>query len=272
MAQTYQFNVGAITCTVLSDGTSPLEMERLTKLFRASEEEIAEEYAAIGLTVDEVQNNINCLMLQTGDDTILVDTGMGIAHESMGQIFEGMAEHGIQPDDITKVIITHAHGDHVNGLLDADGELQFPNATLLFNLVEWNYWYAQGKARGPAKELLEKIKPQKQGFFVNEEIVPGIMPLAAYGHTLGHTALLIQSEGEQMMHLVDTLHRLFQFSRPDWSISFDTQKTLAERTRADMLERAAEDGVLTMFYHLPFPGLGHVVEHEGAYRWEPIEL
>lgn len=273
MARTLQFNIGAITCTVLSDGSNTMDVEQIAKTMPASEEDIAAAYEALDLDVAALENHYNCLLIQTDDDTILVDTGFGIGrNEHTGQIFEGMAEHDVQPTDITKVIITHAHGDHIYGLTDEEDNLNFPNATVLFNAVEWNYWYAQGKAKGPALTVLEKVKPQKHGFFVNEEIVPGVLPLAAYGHTPGHTALLIESEGEQMVHLVDTLHRLIQFAHPNWSITFDTHKHQSEPTRRDLLGRAAEGEILTMFYHLPFPGLGHVTQEGDAYRWNPIDV
>lgn len=271
MADTHTFSIGDMQCTVLSDGKSALSLERLTNIFPADAEAIQAAYDALGLQIENVQNNINLLLIRSGGEVILVDTGFGIGKvDGMGHAFTGLDEIGVSRDSIDKVIISHAHGDHIAGLVDPDGNLNFPNATVLFNRVEWAYWYTQKNANENSLSLLSKITHRQATFEAGDEIAPGVTAQAAYGHTPGHTALLLESNGERLLHLVDTLHRLIQFAHPEWSIAFDTDKTVSEPTRREWLAKAADDELLTLFYHLPFPGLGHITREGDAFKWNPL--
>ena len=103
-----------------------------------------------------------------------------------------------------------------------------------------------------------------------DEIAPGVRAVSAPGHSPGHTGLLVESEGEALLALVDVLHMLIQFANPGWHHRFDSDGVLAAETRRAQLERAARDNLLTLFYHLPFPGLGRVVRQGDAYRWQAM--
>jgi len=99
------------------------------------------------------------------------------------------------------------------------------------------------------------------------EILPGLCVLPAPGHTLGHIALLLESGGERLLHIVDCAHNPAQVSHTDWSPLYDMQPDVSAQTRKALFERAARENILVMAYHFPFPGLGRVIEADGAYQW-----
>jgi glyoxylase-like metal-dependent hydrolase (beta-lactamase superfamily II) len=137
--------------------------------------------------------------------------------------------------------------------------------------LEWAYWYVEGNLQGEGRKPLEVVRENVVLFEAGDDIIPGVKTVPAYGHTPGHTGLMIESNGERLLCAVDILHRRAQFVHPEWSMSFDTDTSVSVPTRRHVLQQAADENLLMHLYHMPFPGLGHVsVEGEG-FRWEPIE-
>ena len=174
------------------------------------------------------------------------------------------------------MFLTHFHGDHVAGLVVEEGRLEFPNARFVATHAEWNEWmqrWAASTAEGDQKNLARFSALRQRFQFVNagDEIAPGVTVVDLKGHTLGHAGLLVESGGERLLHVVDLLHQQFQFANIDWHFVFDSDAELAVQTRRQVLQRCVDEDLLTLFYHLDFPGLGKVTLEDGTFVWNPNE-
>lgn len=264
--QSHTFTVGEITCTVLLDAASVLGREGFLKRFPQPDEATYEAaFAAMGRSIDAADDSRNVLLAQIGGETVLVDTGQG------GDLLASLGHAGIDPAEISQVVITHCHGDHVMGLMHADAPA-FPNATYVMARAEMDYW--QPKLHSDAARLRPLIAMMEEKGLrlidMDETIMPGLTAVPLPGHTPGHIGLLIESGGEMFSHMADLLHSPVQFAHPEWSARFDLDTAVSVPTRRAALARAAADGMLALFYHLTFPGLGHVTRQGDAFAWEPV--
>ena len=270
-AQWYPFKVGRVECMVLLDGASVLGKERMLRRYPdATEAEYRQAYADLGLSLDAADSSLNILVARIGDETVLVDTGEG-GRPNGGWLLESMRLAGLAPEAITLVVLTHAHGDHVLGLLSDDHQPVFPHATYVMSQAEMAAW--QARIAGDAAEqrpLVAMMEAQGLRLIaMDERIIPGMTAVPIPGHTPGQIAVLIESDDVQLIHLADLLHSPMQFAHPEWSASFDVDPSLSVPTRRAALGRAADATMLTLFYHLTFPGLGRVKRAETGFIWEP---
>lgn len=274
----HTLTIGDIRCTVIADGTS--QIPNVTELFPdVPQDAIVSVVRGLGQHPSNITNSFNMLLIETDGQRVLVDTGLGnTPRDGLGLLGERLVEAGFPLDSIDLVFLTHFHGDHIAGLTNAQGEVNFPNARYACTQIEWDAWLSEEElAKLPdafAQRLQDVMLPLKEKFtFLNfgDNIAPGVTAIDAKGHTPGHTALLIESQGETLFHMVDTLHRQLQFHDPSWSIRFDRQPDISPITRRDLLQRSADNGWLTLFYHLPFPGLGHVEANGDGFRWVAID-
>jgi len=278
MGKIHRFQVGDITCIALEEGTVSFDPASIPGRYpNASEEEIQDAIHTLNPDGGEMQNYFNTLYIETGDTKILVDAGMGHNPErpDIGKTTAALASEGITPEDIDIVYITHFHGDHYMGLLN-DGEATFPNARYVTLDDEWNYWLgdeAREKMADRIQGILNVVTPLEDKFSTlsaGDELAPGIHVMAIPGHTMGQSALRIESGDDTLIHLVDLLHSTAQFRYPDWHFTYDTDAELAVRSRRAQLANAVNRNLLVMFYHLPFPGLGHVERDGQNYKWIPL--
>jgi len=269
----HSFQVGGVECTVLFDGSSVIEIERFLRRFPdATEAEYRQAYAEIGLSLAEADSSFNVLLVQIGEETILVDAGEG-GQPQGGHLLESMKSADIKPDNITLVVITHSHGDHVLGLL-ADNQPVFPNARYVISNEELAFW--QGRIEDGLSDQRRIINMMKEKGLrciqMNECIIPGMTAFSIPGHTPGQIGLLIESDGEQLFHLADLLHSPMQFAYPEWSAYFDVDTSLSVPTRKEALGHTADENTLTLFYHLTFPGLGWVQRAKQGFIWKPLPI
>ena len=273
----HRFKVGSITCTAIADSLSELTAEKVEARYPAvPREALLAAFSAYAGDAGVIRSSLTCLLIETGSRVILADTGMGPENRpEQGWLHDGVAQVA-DPTAVDTVLITHAHGDHINGLVDENGALMYPNASYLMARAEWEHWMgAGGVAERDAdygaflKRKLEPIRGRLTLLDDEGEIAPGVRTVLLPGHTPGHLGLLIESEGDALLDYVDALHAPFQLEHPGWPIRFDTNPEMAAETRHVMLARAADDNLLTLGYHLPFPGLGRMVRAGNAFRWEP---
>ncbi len=270
----HQLQIGDIKCAVLQEGEVETTLDAVAARYpgasRAQVEAAVAKYPPSG--------SLNLLYLEAGGKRILADVGFGdnAGPPNMGGVLRGLGSLGIAPGAIDILYITHFHGDHITGLANGDGSVAFPNARCLTQKAEWDEWTARWGASDAARDAyrLALISGQRERFSfvdVGEEIAPGVTVVDLAGHTLGHTGLLLESQGERLLHAVDLLHQPFQFEHVGWHFGLDSDGAMAEATRRTMLRKCADEQLLTLFYHMPFPGLGRVQAAGAGFRYLPLE-
>jgi glyoxylase-like metal-dependent hydrolase (beta-lactamase superfamily II) len=280
----HRFKWGEFEATVVSDGNLPLGKpaesfvgpgaDRINTLLTS---EFLDPNAA---TLEQ-----NILVVNTGRQLLLFDTGMG---ESMGadskmfgpttgRLLANLRAAGIEPAQIDMVVATHAHCDHVWGLVDASGQRVFPNAQVAINEADVKFWTDDANKRGPAfmgvfiegaKKNLNAYRDRLVMVRDGQEVVPGVVALFTPGHTVGHTCYAITSGNRTMVNTGDLAHHQVLLLRsPLMEFSYDTDPKQSAQTRARMLDRLATDRHAVLSYHFPWPGLGHVRKEGDGYAW-----
>lgn len=276
MSTPYTFTLGEMTCTVLSDNIGRRSVEGLAERLAPAPDDEVRAAAARRHPDGMMDWSANCLLVQSPDGVVLVDTGHGPAVVTDGTHIAAQVEGIVPRGDVELVIITHCHGDHIGGLLEADGALAFPNARYAMHRAEWEFAlgpggrYAELPADHHLRAGLAAIEPRLSLLDGREELLPGITVFPAIGHTPGHLALLLESEGEQLLDVVDAIHFAVQLDEPSWSPSFDWDTRYSVPTRRSLLELAASEGLLTLVYHYPYPGLGTFSREGGGFGWEAV--
>ena len=285
----YRFKIGDFQATVISDGYGPIPAPIFA--VNAAEAELASALKA-NFMQPVIQVTGNPLVVDTGRQRILVDTGFG---EKLGPSFgnfpaleENMRRAGITPESIDLVAISHGHLDHIGGLVTKSGALAFPKAQFVFVDTEWNYWtgsryesevnsspmpgpFKEGTI-GAARENLPPIADRSRFVKQGGEITSGVHYIAAPGHSPSHASILFASGNEQLMHMGDIAHHpVTSLQHPDWTPVFDYEPAQAIKSRKAILDRVATDRVMVLGYHFPFPALGHVVRRDTAYHWEAAQ-
>lgn len=274
MADTHRFKVGSFDCIVLKDGCSAVDNPS-DRLPTASPEAIQAAMDARG--IDKIVSCYNCLYTDTGEHKVLVDTGLGKMGHA-GHLLDGLVGSSIAPEDIDTLVITHFHGDHINGILDNDGNVNFPNARYVTWKTEWDYWTSDEKMMEMDEQWRARMEPRFDLMNRNlvlmtgeNEIVTGISAVSLPGHTPGHMGVLVESDGEQLLAVVDMINLQPQLANTDWAFLYDSDPVQASQTRKNTLTRAADENLLTLMYHFPFPGLGYVGIEGDGFMWTPID-
>ena len=167
---------------------------------------------------------------------------------------------------MTDILISHAHGDHVGGLLDGNGRPVFGDARIRLSAPEWEALQAD---TGMAA-LSTAIASQVDTFAPGAEVLPGVTAVAVDGHTPGHSAYEIADGEARLLYIGDSAHHhVVSVQRPQWRIQFDGDAPVAEASREALLARAADSGVTVQSPHFPFPGLGHVARRDDSFAWVP---
>jgi glyoxylase-like metal-dependent hydrolase (beta-lactamase superfamily II) len=274
----HSFKLGAFDITAVSDGTFTLPAAfALPTTPRADVDAL---YLAHGQTFDGLEGQMNVTVVKTPDAIIVVDCGGGGDFmPTMGQFADNLERAGIAADSVTHVVFTHAHADHLWGVVDPlDGGSRFPKARHVITGVEFDHWMTpdietmvpdamKGVTIGSIrrlKTLAERLERVKAG----AELVPNVLLLDTPGHTPGHVSLLLKSGTEQLLIGGDVLtNPIVSFAKPAWTWGPDYDQSLAAITRQRTLAMLATDKVQLLGYHLPWPGVGRVEKKEGAYRF-----
>jgi len=285
----YPTKIGDLYVTLVNDGLftfpqpHPLFGSNTTK--EAVEMSLYENF----VPYDQVIGHVNTLLIKAGRDVILIDTGCANAFgPSCGHQLKNLSRAGVEPGDITHVVLTHLHGDHTGGLIDADAKLTFPKAKIIMHDAEAAFWgqdvpdlsksdipaemktaFAAGakKILTAAKPKLELIKGDRT------DLAPGVTAVLAAGHTPGHLIFDLESRGEKMTYITDLSHQVsVTFPHPDWLVAFDTDQKAGAAARQSYYDRLASGRTRIAGSHLPFPGFGHVRKlGENGYQYVPEE-
>ncbi len=286
----YNFKVGTFECIAVSDGNftyGPPTFPPPAKFLFANapgellEQILPEHNIQIERWTEWITPYI-CLLVNTGEHRVLVDTGADGLDPNTGRLLQNLQTEGIVPEDIDMVILTHCHPDHIGGNTLEEGKLAFPNARYAIWREEWDFWTSEeaeikldehvreillSVARNNLLPIQDRVVPIER----ESEIVPGIQAIAAPGHTPGHMALTISSGSEQLLCISDAVIHPIHLKRPEWCATVDFAPDQVVFTRRRLLNRAVAQKALVFAFHFPFPGLGHVIRQGEGWHWQPIE-
>lgn len=280
----YRFKIGAFDAIAFNDGgMNPPVAQSPFGVGEPVESKVTVLREAY-LPITHVNLQFNVLLVRMGSELVLFDSGCGqLFGAAGGRLMGQFAAAGVKPEQVTAVFLSHAHGDHFGGLLDAESKTPvFKNATHYVGKREFDFWTGASpdvsELRQPeegrkgmiagARGALEALRGKWHFIEPGERLIDGLEIIDAPGHTPGHLAFLISSEGEQLLHFVDAAHHhAITFMHPEWVLAFDVNPKLAEATRRKLFDRAAADRLRVFGAHMPFPSLGHVKALEKA-RYE----
>lgn len=281
-----RLKVGDIEVIVLSDGTRRGKLTTSPSR-SASLEQFQDALAADGLPRDEIATSFQPVLVKNGSRTILIDTGNGprTLEAGTGRTVVNLAAAGVDPKQIDTVVVSHFHGDHIGGLVTADGVSAFPNAEVMVPLNEWNYWLddvnmnkaADGSNLRNAHANVRRVFNGIVGknltkYEWDKEIAPGITAIGTPGHTPGHTSFVIASGRDKLLVQADVTSgiALVFVRNPDWFGGGDMDGRMAVATRRKLYDMLATERMLTTGYHLPFPAIGHIEKNGTGYRFAPM--
>jgi glyoxylase-like metal-dependent hydrolase (beta-lactamase superfamily II) len=230
---------------------------------------------------DKAQFEASPLLLKSGNDVVLLDTGAGGNFgPTMGKIAESLKAAGTDAGAVTKVIYTHAHPDHLWGTLGADGKSVFPSASFHVAEAEWNFWVTPDLASKMPKDMegmvkttqthLAAIKEKVAMFKPGAEVLPGVNVLDTAGHTPGHVSFELAG-GDGLIITGDAItNPLVFFAHPEWKFGFDADPATAIANRKKLLDMALAGKKKLLGYHWPYPGIGMAEAKDGAYVYVPV--
>lgn len=279
----YRLALGNVEVTALFDGATQLDAKLLKN---ASAREVAKLHARMFVKGSTMQVAVNAYLINSDGKLVLVDAGAAkVLGPKLGQIVANLKAAGYTPEQVDAVLLTHLHGDHVAGLVDAEGRAVFANAQIWSAKADNDFWLSETIAAQAPKEFQPFFKMARDAaapylktgqwkiFDADRELLPGIASFAANGHTPGHSGYLVGAGENRLLIWGDIVHNhAVQFARPQVAIEFDNDPKAAVATRKKIFAKAAKEKLLIAGMHLPFPGIGHVRKEASGYSWVPIDF
>ena len=274
-------NMGDVERSSVLDGSARRPLgEELVK--NAPLAEVKALLTSQGLPTDYIDVPFTPFVVIAGGRKVLIDTGLGeFGGPNAGKLLENLRAAGVPASDIDTVLISHFHGDHINGLRNKAGELAFAKAKVMVPAAEYAFWMDDAKmAAAPAgqKGAFENARRTFSAmgpdmlvqFAAGAEVVPGIRSVAAYGHTPGHTLFEVTSAGQSFFYLADLTNVPSLFARnPDWAVTFDMDAEAARKVRREVFARVTSSKSLVGGLHFPFPAFGRMTATGNGYTFEP---
>jgi glyoxylase-like metal-dependent hydrolase (beta-lactamase superfamily II) len=258
------FRLGELQLTALADNQFAFPNDGKIFGVDAGPAAVSAVLAKAGAPTDTVTVRVDALLVRGQGHVVLLDTGAGLSVH--GVLQQSLAKAGVTPDQVTDVLITHSHFDHIGGLVGADGRPAFPKAAIRMSANEWAYLQTQDGS----KAIAQAIAPQVKTFEPGQTVVPGITAVGLYGHTPGHVAYEIVSGGERLLDIGDSAHSsIVSLAEPGWIMQFDKDAQAGKAQRIDLLTRLSKSHEVIFAPHFPFPGVGRVEPQGQGFVWKP---
>ncbi|MGH8054586.1 MAG: MBL fold metallo-hydrolase [Stenotrophomonas sp.] len=282
----YHQQIGQLQVTALFDGTVALGRQELIGIDAGAVTRLLD-HRYVPEDGKGLQTAVNAYLVQRGTHLALVDTGTAQCFgPGLGQVLSNLQAAGYAPSEVDDVLLTHAHPDHLCGLLDAQGKPAFPKATVWLSKADADYWLdpaSEATAPQPLRFAFALARNAVAPYaaagslrrFTSSDTLPaGVTALDSHGHTPGHVSYRLDAgASQQLLVWGDIVHfHAVQFARPDASYEADSNRNAAIASRRTMMSEAAAKGWWVAGAHLPFPGLGHVRSEGDAFAWVPGEF
>lgn len=279
----YRLMVGNAEVTALHDGAIDLDTKLLKNAPSSHVQMLLARAFAAG---PKMQTAVNAYLINTGNKLVLIDTGAAkLFGPTLGKVQDHLKASGYDTSQVDAVLITHLHGDHIGGLIGADGKPVFPKAEIFVSQADHHYWLTEktpARASEATKAFFKVAREAAAPYIAagkwktfkgNAELVPGIVAVPAPGHTPGHSGFLLESNRQKLLFWGDIVHNAaVQFAKPEVSIEFDVTPKQAIATRKKIFKQAATEELMVAGTHLPFPGIGRVRADKSNYSYVPIEF
>ena len=286
----YRYKVGDIEVTVVTDGSNTFKFAD-NHVTNKTRDDLNKALEAAHQPKDLMTTPYNPIVVNTAGKLVVIDTGTGeAAYERTkgvtGQVQMNLKAAGIDRNAVDTVIISHFHGDHINGLITPDKKLAYPNAEILVPAAEWKFFMDDGemsRATGDrmktvfkgVRDVFDPIGRKVTQYEPGKEIAPGITSVATPGHTPGHNSHIIASGSSKVYVQADVTHVPWVNARhPDWHVFYDQDGAVAEATRRRVYDMLVAEKMLVQGFHYPFPSLAFVEKSGDGYRetmvpWNP---
>jgi glyoxylase-like metal-dependent hydrolase (beta-lactamase superfamily II) len=279
----YRYKVGDVEVTVITDGVIRLPLPA-NFVSNVKTEDVKAALTAAHMSPDIFNNTYTPVVLNTGGKLVLIDTGVGeggfnATKGTAGQFMNNLASAGLKPESIDTVVISHYHGDHMNGLLRADNSITFPNAEILVPAKEHAFWMDDGEmARAPKGRMEGLFKNNRRVFSGDvmkrvrtyewdKEVLPGLLAVGTPGHSAGHTSHILTSGASKVYIQADVTHVPYLFARhPGWHAFYDQIPDMAEATRRKVYDMLAAEKMMVQGFHYPFPAHAYIEKSGEGYR------
>jgi glyoxylase-like metal-dependent hydrolase (beta-lactamase superfamily II) len=274
---TFPFELGDFRCFVINDASRAHAADDL--IVNANHEQLEGLALEFGFELDEIPVDYNVLLVDTGDQNVLVDAGFG---GPISKLLRGLESLGYHPGSIGTVVITHSDMDHVGGILDDKDQLAFADARYVMSKEAWEHWAsAVNRSRLAALnnwleektesvwEIYSRIEELLSFVESEQEFLPGFRLIPAVGHRCDHSVLKVSSSGERLLHISDAVVHPLLMAHQDWYSTYDSDPAQAVATKKRLLDWCASEGALVFGAHFPFPGIGQVQKHHEGWQWHP---
>ncbi|WBO21423.1 MBL fold metallo-hydrolase [Sphingomonas abietis] len=256
------FKIGAFTAYALRDMLNVVPNDGSVLGVGQPVPAISQILADAHAPTDQIALGVDALLVEMPGHVVLLDTGLG---PKVGGVLPlSLLDAHVEPGQVTDVLITHSHPDHIGGLVTKEGGLAFPNATIRMSAPEWAFLQSKGGA------IATVIATKVRTFAPGAEVIPGIRSVPLPGHTPGHSGYEISSGKTRLLDIGDTAHSaIVSLAKPGWTIAYDTDAAEGRATREAELARLAASHERIFAPHFPFPGVGFVVKAGDGYSWVP---